>query len=58
MTVVTVDAPFGLLDAYAKSQHLLGGQPAYQRDRLTAARRFLQAHPDLDVWMAGPLQGL
>ncbi|MFN2555892.1 MAG: tyrosine-type recombinase/integrase [Nitriliruptorales bacterium] len=57
MNLVAVETPLGLLDAYAQSQHLLGGQLDYQRDRLSAARRFLDAHPDLDVWMAGPLQG-
>lgn len=56
MILVAANAPLGLLDAYAQSQHLLGGQPRFQRDRLSAAR-FLDAHPDLDVWMAGPLQG-
>ncbi|MDP8960382.1 MAG: tyrosine-type recombinase/integrase [Actinomycetota bacterium] len=54
--VVAVGTAGGLLDAYAQSQHLLGGSPSYQRDRLTAARRFLEAHPDLKVWMARPLE--
>ncbi|HEX2028053.1 MAG TPA: hypothetical protein VHF25_08655 [Nitriliruptorales bacterium] len=45
-----------LLEVYVDHQHLLGGSPAWQRDRITAAREFLRAHPDLDAWMADPLE--
>jgi hypothetical protein len=54
-TVATSASAAGLLDAYADSQHLIGGSPNYRRDRVTAAARFLATHPDLDVWMARPL---
>lgn len=47
----------GLLEAYERHQRLLGGSPAHRRDRVAAARRFLAVHPDLDVWMARPLDG-
>lgn len=55
--IAATDVDGGLLDVYAQHQHLLGGSAGYQRDRLRAAKSFLQAHPDLDVWMAGPLDG-
>lgn len=45
----------GLLDAYAQHQQLFGGSLSYQRARISAARDFLHAHPDLGVWMAEPL---
>ena len=44
-----------LLAAFAAHNVLLGGQPAYRRLRLAAARAFLDAHPDLDEWMAAPV---
>lgn len=55
-TVTSPAAPTaGLLETYIDHQHLLGGAPSWQRDRIAAAREFLRAHPDLDVWMAQPL---
>lgn len=45
----------GLLAAFTEHSDLLGGGPAYRRQRLDAARGFLEAHPDLDAWMAMPL---
>jgi len=48
-------AAIGLLELYIDHQHLLGGAPSWQRDRIAAAREFLGDHPDLDVWMAEPL---
>lgn len=45
----------GLLEDYVAHQHLLGGAPSWQRDRIAAARAFLRDYPDLDVWMARPL---
>ena len=48
-------APTGLLAAFTAHNHLLGGQPAYRCQRLAAARAFLDAHPDLDGWMASPV---
>lgn len=50
-----LDAEVAVLDAFAAAQHLLGGSAAYQRVRLRAAGRFLEQHPDLDVWMTRPL---
>lgn len=52
----TLSPTWELLEYYVELQHLLGGSPAWQRDRVAAAREFLQDHPDLDVWMAGPLE--
>jgi integrase len=51
-------APTGLLAAFAEHNDLLGGQPAYRSQRLAAARAFLDAHPDLDVWMTAPVDAL
>ena len=48
-------APTGLLATFTAHNHLLGGQPAYRCQRLAAARAFLDAHPDLDGWMASPV---
>jgi len=45
-----------LLDAFAEHSDLLGGQPAYRRQRVVAARAFLDSHPDLAEWMAGPVE--
>lgn len=50
------DADVDLLDAFASAQYLLGGSADYQRVRLRAAGRFLEQHPDLDVWMARPIE--
>lgn len=54
---VTDLADRGLLDRYVDDQHLLGGSPATRDERVRAAAGFLADHPDLDVWMAGPLPG-
>ncbi|CAN5828638.1 hypothetical protein BH24ACT3_BH24ACT3_00730 [soil metagenome] len=50
----TSSAP-DLLTAFTDHNDLLGGAPAYRSQRLAAARVFLDAHPDLDVWMAAPI---
>ncbi len=55
MPMSTAAAPFsapGLLVAFTEHSELLGGQPEYRRERLAAARGFLDVHPDLQVWMA------
>lgn len=52
---VTSRPTAGLVEVYADHQHLLGGSRDYRRDRVRAAERFLDAHPDLDVWMDRPL---
>jgi integrase len=44
-----------LLMAFEAHNDLLGGQRAYRRLRLRAARAFCDAHPDFDAWMATPL---
>jgi len=46
----------GLLEAFAAHHDLLGGQPAYRRQRLAAAHDFVDAHPDLEGWMATPVE--
>ena len=38
------------------SNDVLGGQPAYRRVQVAAARAFLADHPDLDAWMATPVE--
>lgn len=43
---------FGL---FAEHHGVLGGQPEWQRHRLAAARAFLADHPNLDAWMALPV---
>jgi len=50
----TSNAP-DLLTAFAEHIDLLGGQPACRRQRLAAAATFLDTHPDLDAWMATPV---
>ena len=55
LSVAGVERPVGLLDAYAAAHHVLGGTVEYQRLRLRAARRFLAEHPDLTVWITGPM---
>ncbi len=56
MNLAAVSPPeVGLLADYTAKQDLLGGAPSYQRERVAAARRFLATYPDLDVWMARPL---
>ena len=43
------------VEAYAASQHLLGGSSAYQQRRVGVARQFVARNPDLEVWMATAL---
>jgi integrase len=45
-----------LLEAFIEHNDLLGGQPAYRRQRLAAARTFLNDHPDLEAWMTTPVE--
>ncbi len=45
----------GLFGAFAEHNDALGGQPAYRRQRLVAARSFLEDHPDLGKWMTRPV---
>jgi len=46
-----------ILDAYISHCEALGCRDRARRDRLRAARQFLAEHPDLRVWMDGPLPG-
>ncbi len=55
VTLLPATGPAGLIERYADQQHLLGGAASWRRDRVAAARAFLGEHPDLDVWMAEPL---
>jgi integrase len=55
MSTATATATDTLLAALTAHNDLLGGQPAYRRQRLTAARAFLDRHPDLDAWMTAPV---
>ena len=54
-TLDLLDADVDLLNSFASAQHLLGGSAAYQRVRIRAAGRFLEQHPDPDVWMTRPI---
>lgn len=53
---VTADTTRSLLTSFTHSNDVLGGQPAYRRVQVRAARAFLADHPDLDAWMATPLE--
>ncbi len=44
-----------LFEAFGAHHDVLGGQPSWRRQRLAAARAFIEDHPDLDVWMARPV---
>jgi len=55
-TVDPLDGDVDLLEAFAASQHLLGGSSAYQRVRARAAGRFLEQDPDLELWMTRPIE--
>jgi integrase len=57
MSTVAVTSPAApdLLAVFTAHDDLLGGQATYRRLRLAAAREFCDAHPDLDVWMAAPV---
>jgi integrase len=55
MSTAAAEVPSDLLGAFTAHHDLWGGQPAYRRQRLVAARAFLDAHPDLDAWMAVPV---
>jgi len=50
---VTTPSP---LASFIHSNDVLGGQPVYRRVRVAAARAFLADHPDLDAWMATPVE--
>jgi integrase len=52
---VSSTAADDVLAVFARHNDLAGGQPGYRRQRLVAAREFLADHPDLDAWMATPL---
>jgi integrase len=52
---VTTSGAADLLAAFIEHNDLLGSQPAYQRQRLAAARVFLEVHPDLGAWMEAPV---
>lgn len=46
----------GLLDSFVEHDEHLGGQRAYRRQRRATAEAFLARHPDLDQWMARPVE--
>lgn len=48
--------PAGLLDAFVDHDNRLGGQRPYRLERRAAAQAFLAWHPDLDEWMARPVE--
>lgn len=49
-------ADHGLIEGYADFCHRIGVSDRALRDRLRAARAFLEAHPDLQAWVARPLE--
>ncbi len=54
--LAATSGPAGLLDAFVDHDNRLGGQRAYRLERRKAAQAFLARHPDLDEWMARPLE--
>ncbi|MGH9022296.1 MAG: tyrosine-type recombinase/integrase [Acidimicrobiia bacterium] len=56
MTALAAVSHPDLVEAFEQHNHLLGGNPSYQRQRLGAAMAFCLAHPDLDAWMRRPLE--
>jgi integrase len=54
-TVTVASTAPDLWAAFVEHNNLIGGQPAYRRLRLRAARAFLDDHPDLDAWMTTPI---
>lgn len=54
--LAATSGPAGLLDAFVDHDNRLGGQRAYRLERRAAAQAFLARHPDLDEWMARPLE--
>jgi integrase len=55
-TAVTAVSTPSLLASFIESNDVLGGQLAYRRVQVAAARAFLADHPDLDAWMATPVE--
>lgn len=58
MTTVAVrvgPAVGDLLSSFAAADEQIGGQRAYRQQRLAAAQAFLDRHPELDQWMALPV---
>lgn len=53
---VTSAPAAGLFDAFVEHDEQLGGQRAYRLQRRSAAEAFLVRHPDLDEWMARPVE--
>ncbi len=54
-TAAATSTATDLLTAFIEHSELLGGLPDLRRQRLAAARAFLDAHPDLQVWMGTPV---
>ena len=48
--------PADLLDAFVDHDNRLGGQQPYRLQRRAAAHAFLTRHPDLEEWMARPVE--
>ena len=44
-----------VFEAFSAHNDLLGGQDLYRSQRLAAAAAFVADHPDLDAWMARPV---
>ncbi len=55
ITAKAIGSDGTVLEAFTDCNELLGGQVTYRRQRLAAAREFLDDHPDLDAWMASPI---
>jgi integrase len=54
--LAAASGPAGLLAGFVDHDDRLGGQRAYRLQRRAAARAFLARHPDLDEWMARPVE--
>lgn len=53
---LTAPTTVDVFDSFVEHDERLGGQRAYRRQRRTAAQAFLARHPDLDEWMARPVE--
>jgi len=54
-TAAATSTAADLLAAFIEHNDLLGGLPDLRRQRLAAARAFLDTHPDLQAWMGAPV---
>lgn len=54
--LIVISPLVDLIDAFVEHDEFLGGQRSYRRQRRTAAEAFCDRHPNLDAWMALPVE--